>query len=216
MKKKVLYTAVAVVRRLLIVSLAIAIGALYYYKQNNIIEPPQVIPVSNVTVVEAREQTEAEEHPDFIVEEYQLVLPEGTNVALGKKAETNGYTQVYNAPKAVDGHPDGASYWEGKAPYPNILTVDLENSTKIHAVRLVLNPLPIWAKRTQTVAVNISQDGENYTELVKAKQYTFDPDFGNEAQITFDEIQARYVQIVITENTGAGGGQVAEFEVYGN
>lgn len=203
-----------IVRRILIVLVIIAIGILYWYKQNKIVEPPQEIPASNVTVVEAREQTEAEEHPDFIVEEYKLVLPEGVNVALNKKAECSSYTQVYNAPKAVDGSADGASYWEGSAPYPNTLTVDLENPTKIHAIRLALNPLAIWGKRTQTIAVNISNDGTNFTELVKTKQYTFDPAFGNETQITFDETEARYVQLVITENSGAGGGQIAEFEVY--
>lgn len=203
-----------IVRRILIVLIIIAIIGLYLYKNNKIIEPPQDIPAANVMVVEAREQTEAEVHPAFIKEEYALVLPEGENVAMGKKAEASSYTQVYNAPKAVDGKTDGASYWEGKPDYPNYLTVDLETPTSIHAVRLALNPLAIWGKRTQNVGVNISSDGENFTELVAAKQYTFDPDTGNEVQITFAEAQARYVQIVITENSGAGGGQIAEFEVY--
>jgi hypothetical protein len=195
--------------------LLIAIIAVYVYSEKEIIAPPQEIPAGNVTVVEAREQTEAEEHPAFIKEEYALKLPEGTNVALDKKIDASGYTQVYNAPKAVDGSVDGASYWEGKPGYPNTLTVDLETPTKIHAVRIALNPKAIWGKRTQTVAVNISADGSTFTELVGAKQYTFDPDYGNEAQITFDETEARYVQLVFTENSGAGGGQVAEFEVYG-
>lgn len=203
-----------VVRRILIALLLIAVIALFIYKQKGIIEPPQLIPTSNVTVVEAREQTVAEENPAFIKEEYKLVLPEGSNVALDKKIEASSFTQVYNAPKAVDGSSDGASYWEGKADYPNLLTVDLASPTKIHAIRLTVNPLAIWGKRTQTVAVNISLDGTNYAELVKTKQYTFDPDLGNEVQITFDETEARYVQLVITENSGAGGGQIAEFEVY--
>ncbi len=203
-----------IVRRILIVLLVVAICVLYWYKQNKIIEPPQDIPASNVTVVEARDQTTAEEHPDFIVEGYVQVLPEGTNVALDKKAECSSYTQVYNAPKAVDGDSEGASYWEGKPEYPNTLTVDLENPTKINAIRLTVNPLALWSKRTQIIAVNISSDGENYTELVGTKDYTFDPDFGNEVKITFDETEARFVQLVITDNTGAGGGQIAEFEVY--
>jgi len=50
--------------------------------------------------------------------------------------------------------------------------------------------------------------------LIEAKQYTFDPDTGNEVQMHFDEIKTRYVQLVFTENSGAGGGQVAEFEIY--
>lgn len=203
-----------IIRRILIGLLLIAIIGIYVYSKKGIIVPPQEIPAANVTVVKAREQTQAEENPAFIKEEYKLVLPEGTNVALDKKAEASSYTQVYNAPKAVDGDASGASYWEGKSDYPNTLTVDLGAPTKIHAIRLALNPQAIWGKRTQTIAVNISSDGTNFTELVATKQYTFDPDSGNEAQITFDETEARYVQLVITENSGAGGGQIAEFEVY--
>lgn len=203
-----------IIRRILIVILILANIGLIYYAQNQIKEPPQTIEESNVTIVEAREQTQAEEHPAFIKEEYVLVLPEGENVALGKKIVANSFTDVYNAPKAVDGFSDGASYWEGKSDYPNTLTIDLAVPTKIHTIRLTLNPLPIWGKRTQTIAINISADGENFTELLGTKQYTFDPDYGNELQLAFDEVETRFVQLVVTENSGAGGGQIAEFEIY--
>jgi hypothetical protein len=202
------------IRRILIGLLLVAVIVILYYKQNKIIEPPQEIPTANVTVVKAREQTEAEEHPDFIVEEYELILPQGANVAVGKKVEASSFTDVYNARKATDGDSSGASYWEGKSDYPNTLTVDLGAPTKIHTVRLTLCPLAIWGKRSQTVAINVSDDGTNFTELVKTKQYDFDPMTGNEVQIPFDEIQTQYIQLVITANTGAGGGQIAEFEVY--
>jgi hypothetical protein len=203
-----------IIRRILILILLIAnIGLLYYY-ENYITEPPQNINPANVTIVEARGQTEAEEHPAFIVEEYKLLLPEGENVALNKSITASSFTEVYNAPKAVDGTSEGPSYWEGTGEYPNTLTVDLGSQSKIHTIRLALNPLAIWGKRTQIVAVNISNDGENFTELLPAKQYTFDPELGNEAQLPFEEVETRFVQLVVTENSGAGGGQIAEFEVY--
>lgn len=203
-----------IVRRILILLLAAAnIGILYYYK-TSIQEPPQNIDPANVTVVEALEQKEAQEHPAFIKEEYKLVLPEGDNIALGKKITASSFTQVYNAPKAVDGTCGGPSYWEGAGEYPNILTLDLGEPASIHAIRLALNPLAIWGRRTQTIGVKISEDGEIYTELFAPQQYIFDPDYGNEVQLPFDEITTRYVQLVITENSGAGGGQIAEFEVY--
>ncbi|HWT27345.1 MAG TPA: discoidin domain-containing protein [Mobilitalea sp.] len=205
-----------IIRRILIALLFIANIGLLIFALNGIKEPPQTIDAANVTVVKAREQTQAEEHPAFIKKEYKLVLPEGKNVAVGKKAEASSYTQVYNAPKAIDGDVNGASYWEGKPPYPNTLSVNLGAPTKIHAIRLALNPLAIWSKRTQTFTVNISNDGTNYTELVPTKQYTFDPSVGNEVQIKFDEVETQFVQLVFTENSGAGGGQVAEFEIYGN
>jgi hypothetical protein len=203
-----------ILRRILIALLFLANIVLIIYARNGIKEPPQEINAANVTIVKAREQTEAEEHPAFIKEEYALVLPEGKNIAVGKKIAASSFTDVYNAPKAVDGDSAGASYWEGKSDYPNTLTVDLEVPTKLHTIRLTLNPLPIWGKRTQTVAVNVSMDGITYEELVGTKQYTFDPDTGNEVQISFAEIETRFVQLVITENSGAGGGQIAEFEIY--
>lgn len=203
-----------IIRRVLIALLLIATIALYFYAENGIKEPPQEIAETDVTIVKAREQTEAEEHPAFIKEEYVLVLPEGTNVAVGMKVEASSFNDVYTAARMVDGDSGGASYWEGKSDYPNIVTVDLETPTKIQTLRLTLNPMAIWGKRTQTIAVKISADGTNYEELVKTKQYTFDPDTGNEIQLPFDEVEARYIQLEITENSGAGGGQIAEFEVY--
>lgn len=203
-----------IVRRILILLLVTAnLGIVYYYK-TSIQEPPQKIDPVNVIIVEAREQKEAEEHPAFLAAEYKQVLPEGENVALGKKITASSFTQVYNAPKAVDGSCDGPSYWEGAGEYPNTLTLDLGEPAQVHAIRLALNPLAIWGKRTQTVGVKISGDGESYTELLAPQQYTFDPDYGNEVQLPFDEITTRFIQLVITENSGAGGGQIAEFEVY--
>ncbi|MDF2484178.1 MAG: coagulation factor 5/8 type domain protein, partial [Herbinix sp.] len=42
----------------------------------------------------------------------------------------------------------------------------------------------------------------------------FDPATGNEVQLPFDEVTTQFVQLVVTENSGAGGGQIAEFEIY--
>lgn len=203
-----------VVRPIIIILLLAANIYLIGLAPGKIKEPPQQIAADNVTVISAPEQTESLEHPDFKKKEFTLVLPEGTNIALKKKAEASSFNDVYTARKATDGIALGVSYWEGKSDYPNTLTVDLESSQKFQAIRLALSPMAIWGKRTQTIAVNISNDGENFTPLVDTKQYTFDPDTGNEVQLLFDDTEARYVQLVFTENSGAGGGQLAEFEVY--
>ena len=203
-----------ILRRGLIGLLLAANIALLVFILKGIKEHPQKIKAENVTIVAAPDQTEAQVHPDFIKEEFVLVLPEGKNIAVGKKIKDNGFSDVYGANRANDGKTDGASYWEGKKEYPNTLTVDLETAAKIHTIRIALNPQTIWGKRMQTIGVNISPDGENFTELVKAKQYTFDPEEGNQIQIPFDEVETRFVQLVFTENSGANGGQVAEFEIY--
>lgn len=171
--------------------------------------PPKVI------IHETIEQTASMEHPDFVKEEYVLVLPEGENIALGKKVKASGFHDVYTPRKVVDGIAVGTSYWEGKADeYPNILTIDLGESYAIHAIRVCLSPMAIWGKRTQTFSVHISEDGENFTELYAEKEYVFDPDSGNEVQLLFDSIKAQFVRLEITSNTGASGGQIAEFEIY--
>ena len=66
----------------------------------------------------------------------------------------------------------------------------------------------------QTFCVQISEDGENFTELIPANDYEFNPDTANEVVIDFDEVGCKAVQLVFTGNTGAGGAQVAEFEIY--
>lgn len=198
----------------LIALLVVANLALLTYAFFGMKEPPKQIGSENIMVVTAPEQAEALEHPDFIEEEFVLVLPEGENIAIDKNIDASGHVDVYAAGRAVDGTADGSSYWEGNSEYPNTLTVDLQAPTSIHAIRLCLNPLSMWGRRTQTLAVNISADGENFEELVKTQQYTFDPDTGNQIQLEFDDIKTRYVQLIITENSGANAGQIAEFEIY--
>lgn len=170
---------------------------------------------TNVMIHETIEQTASMEHPDFIKEEYVLVLPEGENIALKKKVKASSFNDVYTPRKVVDGIATGPSYWEGKPDtYPNAITVDLEEESTIHAIRVCLSPMAIWGKRVQTFSVLTSMDGENFTTLYESKDYTFDPDTGNEVQLLFDAMKTRYVMLEFTNNTGSGGAQIAELEVY--
>ncbi|WOO36261.1 discoidin domain-containing protein [Anaerocolumna sp. AGMB13020] len=203
-----------IVRPVLIVLLLTVNIYLIGFAPDSIKEPSKELSPENITVRNTIEQTESMEHPEFKKAEYTLVLPEGTNIALKKKVIASSFADVYTPRKTTDGIAVGVSYWEGKPDYPNYLTVDLEKKEKFQAIRLALSPMAVWGKRTQTIAVNISKDGETFTPLAEAKQYTFDPDLGNEAQLFFDNAEARYIQLVFTENTGSGGGQLAEFEIY--
>lgn len=179
--------------------------------------PSPAMDRANLTVVAAPDQTEAVEHPDFVKEEYVPVVPEGKNIAPDGIVTASSFTDVYPATKAVDGNVNGPSYWEAKADsYPNALTVKLSEASVIHAVRVRLNPAGIWGKRTQTFSVSVGGDGEKYIEIVPMTQYTFDPDRGNEAVIEFDSVNALFVKLEFTENSGAGGAQAAELEIYDN
>lgn len=169
----------------------------------------------NLTVVAAPEQSESMEHEDFAKEEYVSVLPEGTNIALEGKITSNGFEGTFTERKAIDGKTDGASYWEGSADsYPNELTVSFEEEHTVHAIRVALNPDSIWGKRTQTFSVlSGNTEGENQT-LLPETAYEFSPDRGNEVILEFDGTSVTSVTLQFTGNTGASGGQVAEFEIY--
>ena len=138
----------------------------------------------------------------------------GTNIAEGKAITADSFNDVYEAVNAADGKVE--TYWEGKAnAYPNNLTIDLGVPTKISIVRLRLNPDKIWGKRVQTFTLLGSADGSDFKELVSSMNYQFDPKTGNQVTIKLTEIaNVRFIKAQFTENTGAVGGQVAEFEFY--
>ena len=170
----------------------------------------------NLTVVTAPDQKEAQENEQFTVPEYIQTKVDGENVALKGKASANGYTDVYTPVYANDGDRDTTSYWEGAGNGDDEITIDLQKAYNIHAVRLAVNPATIWGARKQTLSISVSEDGKNYKEIVASKEYGFDPKTGNEVTIEFDEVKAQYVRATITKNTGAKGGQLAEFEIYSN
>lgn len=170
---------------------------------------------ANVTVVESPEQDAAMEHEAFIVEEYIPIVPKGTNIARDGKIEASSYYDVYVPRKAVDGNYNGQSYWEAPADsYPNTLSISYEESYEIHAVKVGLCPKTIWGKRNQEFAVEITEDGENYTELIPMASYEFTPDRNNEVVLEFDPVTMTGIRLIFKSNTGAGGAQVAEIEVY--
>lgn len=98
--------------------------------------------------------------------------------------------------------------------YPNELTVTFEETHTIHAIRVALNPQNIWGKRTQTFAVLIMDENGEQQTLIPESAYEFDPDRGNEVILEFETAAVTSVTLEFTANTGASGGQVAEFEIF--
>lgn len=166
-------------------------------------------------IVETQDRMQSTENPLFVKEVYEPVIPEGTNIAADARMTANGFNDVYTPMKVNDGRTSGPSYWEGEnGAYPNILTATFKEAHTIHAIKVCLCPQSIWNTRVQTFSVQISGDGENYTELVPSRDYEFNPDTANEIVIDFDEVSCKAVQLVFTKNTGANAAQVAEFEIY--
>ncbi|MEU0538021.1 discoidin domain-containing protein [Amycolatopsis tolypomycina] len=138
----------------------------------------------------------------------------GTNLALGKAITASSTEWTYVAANANDD--SLATYWEGGGgTYPNLLTVALGASADLNQVVVKLNPDPAWGPRTQTIAVEgREQSASAFTTLVPAQAYSFSPATGNTVTIPLGG-RAADVRLRVTANSGAGGGQVAEFQAFG-
>ncbi|KAJ3280600.1 hypothetical protein HK104_000560 [Borealophlyctis nickersoniae] len=128
-----------------------------------------------------------------------------------KSAQASATTQDYTAAKAIDG--DLTTYWEGGLP--STLTADLGSNADVTGVVVKLNPDSAWSRRTQTIQIlGQGQDSTTFTNLVSAASYTFDPATGNSVTIPVTA-KAQAIQLQFTQNSGAGGGQVAELQILG-
>ncbi|MFE2754549.1 discoidin domain-containing protein [Actinosynnema sp. NPDC059335] len=136
----------------------------------------------------------------------------GTNLAKGRPITASSHTFTFVAANANDD--DVNTYWEG-ATYPNTLTTQLGANADLSSVVLKLNPSSAWGTRTQNIQVlGREQSATGFTSLVPARDYVFNPATGNTVTIPLSGRVAD-VQLRITANTGAPGGQVAEFQVFG-
>ncbi|MFL6074900.1 MAG: CARDB domain-containing protein [Mycobacteriales bacterium] len=136
----------------------------------------------------------------------------GTNLALGKPVTGSPNTFTYVPANANDG--DLTTYFEGST-YPSTVTVHLGANADLSSVVVALNPDPAWGTRTQTLSIlGREQSSTSTTTLAASQAYTFNPSTGNKVTIPVSGRVAD-VELSIASNSGAPGGQVAEFQVYG-
>lgn len=168
-----------------------------------------------IVKIENSDSTTVMDHPQFVKEPYEPIVLDGTNIAPDAKADASSFQETYVPRKVIDGKTKGDSYWEGAADtYPNKLILTWKEMHQCHAIKVCLCPNTAWSERIQSFSVEISRDGESFEELLPEKDYIFTPDTGNEVVLECPEEQIMGIQLVFTENTGASGAQVAEFEVY--
>ncbi|MGG6310558.1 carbohydrate-binding protein [Paenibacillus macerans] len=135
-----------------------------------------------------------------------------SNLAVGKTITASSSTFTFVAANANDN--DTNTYWEGSG-HPSTLTLDLGSNASITSVVVKLNPSSAWATRTQTIQVlGHDQNSTSFTNLVSAASYTFNPATQNTVTIPVSAT-ASSVQLRFTANSGAPGGQAAEFQVIG-
>jgi hypothetical protein len=136
-----------------------------------------------------------------------------TNLALHQPATSSGYTQTYAPGNAVDG--DTNSYWESTDnAFPQWFQVDLGAAHSVGRIVMDLPPSSSWGTRTQTITVQGSTDGSNYTTLAGSANYSFNPSTGNTVTVTFTAASVRYLRLTFTANTAWPAGQLSELQAY--
>ena len=136
-----------------------------------------------------------------------------TNLALNQPATSSGYTQTYAPGNAVDG--DTNSYWESTDnAFPQWFQVDLGAAHSVGRIVMDLPPSSSWGTRTQTITIQGSTDGSNYTTLVGSANDTFNPSTGNTVTVTFTAASVRYLKLTFTANTAWPAGQLSELQAY--
>jgi CARDB/F5/8 type C domain len=137
----------------------------------------------------------------------------GSNLAVGKPITGTPNTYIYVPTNANDG--DLTTYFEGSS-YPSQLTVQLGANADVSSVVVKLNPDPAWSTRTQTIQVlGREQNATTFTSLSAAQTYTFNPSTNSNSVSIPVSARVADVELSITSNSGAPGGQVAEFQVIG-
>ncbi|GAB3435318.1 CARDB domain-containing protein [Actinophytocola sediminis] len=139
---------------------------------------------------------------------------EAANLATGKPIEASSTVHDFVARNANDS--DLASYWESAAGYPSTLTVKLGANADVTSVVVKLNPDPIWGQRTQNFEVlGREQGATEFTALSGRADHVFNP-ATNQNAVTLP-VNGRVADVALRffANSGAPGGQVAEFQVLG-
>ncbi|MFJ6796963.1 discoidin domain-containing protein [Streptomyces sp. NPDC091268] len=135
-----------------------------------------------------------------------------TNLALGKTLSASSSTQAYLPANANDGNT--ASYWESvNNAMPQWLQADLGSSVRVD--RVVLRLPENWGARTQTLKIQGSANGSDYTDLTASKTYEFNAAGAGAVTVTFDAATTRYLRVWISANSVQPGGQLSELEIYG-
>ncbi|MFJ8659576.1 discoidin domain-containing protein [Streptomyces sp. NPDC093795] len=134
------------------------------------------------------------------------------NLAAGKTLTASSHTQVYTAGNANDGN--RATYWEStNNALPQWIQADLGASRAVN--RVVLKLPAGWGSRSQTLKLQGSTNGTDFTDLSASQAYGFTAANDNTATITLDAATTRHVRVLVTANTSQPAAQLSELEIYG-
>ncbi|MFC3455630.1 CARDB domain-containing protein [Amycolatopsis speibonae] len=138
----------------------------------------------------------------------------GANLAAGKPIEATSTVHSFVAANANDNNT--ATYWESAAGYPNSLTVKLGVDAEVDSVVVKLAPEAVWGARTQNFEIlGRAQGATAFTALTARADHRFDPATNQNSVVIPVSGRASDVRLQFFANSGAPGGQVAEFQVTG-
>jgi hypothetical protein len=134
-----------------------------------------------------------------------------TNLAAGKPTSESSHNDVYPSSNVTDA--DQNTYWESaNSAFPQWVQVDLGSAQS--ASRVVLTLPAGWGARNETLAVQGSTDGSNFSTVKASASYAFNPSANNTVTITFSATTQRYFRLNITANSGWPAGQISGFQVW--
>ncbi|MFC5287059.1 CARDB domain-containing protein [Actinokineospora guangxiensis] len=138
--------------------------------------------------------------------------PGGPNLVAGATVSTSSTNDVYGSGNLRDGNQ--GTYWESRNnAFPQWAQADLGAAVPVE--RVVLKLPAGWEARTQTLAVQGSENGSSFADIVPSRGYEFSPARQNTVTIDFPAAPTRFIRVNITANTGWPAGQLAELEAYG-
>ncbi|MGW1228489.1 discoidin domain-containing protein [Streptomyces sp. NPDC002530] len=144
--------------------------------------------------------------------EVRAAAESSVNLAAGRTLTASSHTQDYVESHANDGNT--ATYWESRNnELPQWIQADLGSSVRVD--RVVLRLPGGWETRSQTLKIQGSANGSDFTDLTRPTAYTFSPTAGETATVSFDATTTRYVRVLVSANTVQPGAQVSELEIYG-
>lgn len=134
------------------------------------------------------------------------------DLAADAPAMSSSENGPYTAGHLTDGDP--GTYWEStNGEFPQWAQVDLGAPADLDEI--VVRLPASWEERTQTLTVEGSADGSDFSTLVSEDDYVFTPDSDNTVTIEVAGHTARFVRIHIFGNTGWPAAQLSALEVHG-
>ena len=157
---------------------------------------------------------------NYEISEIEFYAP---SLAYGQPiVSSSEHNDVYVVEKVVDGDPTGTSYYESKE-LPAHIVIDLGDVHCVNTIVLSLPPSIKWDARTQEIELlyadlnNSYSDTIEFNTLVAKTAYLFDPLVGNRIIINVNDVNMRFLKVVISSNDARGGysAQLSEISVYG-